>query len=575
MPLEVLDESTVKKKFFSNHVFTCVSGKEFWIDGELKFNTPTPDYTLEDFDKGLREKRDGSYRTQFWRCYDHDGKILADCDHNMSLALRRVTALKDPCPKRHPKPPGTTEHQHYIDYNSLLTENQRTDYLECDDFHTRLRDLYTRHFDDFSTAELEAEDHHADPHQKRDLRIQAYNDLLGCDRVAIYDVTWTSKIELKMKKDEYAKPGKYARGIADLGCPASLRGFKLTQFLKEAMAYEEVVLDGFTAVFCKQPQHDKLVSIFERLINPPGKGFFVYFSDDSCFSTRVGGKTRIFNMDISSCDASHGPTIFDGLLQIVPPHLYNDMYCLIRQCMEPLTIYSRHDRKKRVKIKPNRPVLYSGSTLTTCQNNYANLRIFRQIVKRLNDPAPIAKLTDAIMDAAEAAGYAVTLQECFHYSQIQFLKHSPAYDVHEVLHPLINFGVWLRASGNCRGDLPGSGDLWLRARAFQNALLTGLYPRITCPLIERFKAECHMDTPSIAATRAVEKMLAHKVDTSSGDVIVITDEELLRRYSPTPNEVQWFEEDLDLPPYGLHCSNPLANKVLTVDYDLRAAGYAR
>lgn len=553
-------------------MFTCTKGKEFWIDGELIFDTPTPDYTLEDFDKGPYEKRDGSYRTQFMRVFDHDGIILGDCDHNMRYGLRRLTALKDPDPLRYPALANETELEHYVRYNNTLAGNQQRDFDDCGAYHDYLGSLYFPHFDNYSDALLEAEDHHADPHAKRDLRIQAWDELLGCDRVVIYDRTWTSKIELKMKRDDYAKPGKYGRCIADLGCPASLRGFKITEFLKEAMADKEVVWNGYTAVFCKKPQHDQLVSIFERLLDPPGAGFFVYFSDDSCFSTRIDGVVRIFNMDISSCDASHGPSIFEGLKMLVPPRLRDDIDALIQQCMEPLTIYSRYDRRKRVTIRPDRPVLYSGSTITTCQNNYANLRIFRQITKNAHSGLP---LIDAIMSAAEAAGYAVTLDECLDYSDIQFLKHSPVYDVHGELHPLINFGVFLRASGNCRGDLPGRGDLELRARDFQSALLTGLYPRVTCPLIELLKHECGTSTPSDAATAAVQQQFAHKADTSAGETIHITDAELLRRYRVTSSELEWFESDLHLPAFTLHCSNPLTNKVFKADYDLRAAGFIR
>lgn len=572
VPLAILDPTTVKKKFFSNGVFTCTKGKEFWIDGELIFDSPTPDYTLEDYDKGPYEKRDGSYRTQFMRIFDHDGIILGDCDRNMRFALRRVTALKDPDPVRHPPLPGETDLEHYVRYNQLLADNQQKDFDECGDYHNYLSSLYFPHFEDYSDALLEAEDHHADPHDKKDLRIQAWDELLACDRVKIYDVTWTSKIEIKLKRDEYAKPGKYGRAIADLGCPASLRGFKITEFLKEAMAYQEVTWKGYTAVFCKKPEHDQLVSVFERLLDPPGSGFFVYFSDDSCFSTRINGIVRIFNMDISSCDASHGPTIFEGLKALVPLRLRDDIEALIKQCQEPLTIYSRYDSRKSVTIRPKRPVLYSGSTITTCLNNYANLRIFRQIVKlALTSESLVA----AIMSAAEFAGYAVTLSECHDYSDIQFLKHSPVYDVYGELHPLINFGVFLRASGNCRGDLPGRGDLEARARDFQSALLVGLYPRVTCPLIERLKSECNNTAPSDAAVRAVAKQFSHKIDTAGGEAIHITDTELLRRYRVSISEVECFESDLDLPAYTMHCSNSLTNKVFKADYDLRAAGFAR
>lgn len=563
----------MKKEFFNNGVFTPIVGKEFWKDGELDFGTPNPDYTNEDYDKHYYEKRDGSYRTQFFRVFRHDGKILGDCDHNLRFGLRRLTALKDPDKDFYPKMPGEDTLAWYVRYNAELADNQARDFEECDTFHDTLRDMYTSHFDTFNDVFTEAEDHHADPHAKKDEREIAWDDLLGCDRVCIYDATWTYRIELKNKRDEFAKPGKYGRCIADLGCPASLLGFRITEFMKEAMAHNTLIWHGYTAVFCKKPDYHKLVEIFENLINPPDPGYFVFFSDDSCFSTRINGKVYIFNIDISSCDASHGPTIFEGLKRLFPPRLHDVVDSLIKQCEEPITLYSRYDRRKRCRLKPSRPVLYSGSTITTCINNYANLRIFRRIVQELLGVRTMS--TEAIRHAAFKCGYAITLDECKDYYDIQFLKHSPVYDVHGDLHPLINFGVFLRASGTCRGDLPGSGDLETRAKVFQKALLDGIYPRVSCPIIEKLKAECATDVIIEAATSAVEKQFAHKLDLSTRPHIQLTDEELLRRYRVSSSEVHTFEEDLELPPFTLHTSCSLTNKVFIKDYDLRAAGFPR
>lgn len=523
-----------------------------------------------DYDKAPYERRDGSFRTQFWRVFDHHGLIYADCDSNMRYAMRRQTALKQP-QKWFLMLVGESVHDHHVRYNDWLATNQVNDYKSATAFRNYLRALYAPYFAEYTTSEIEALDHAGDPHKKRLPRLQAIDDLAAGSRVDYAERTWVFQAELKVKKDETAKWSKYPRTIVDLGCPASLRGSRLAGFMKDAQAYEEIHWRGCIAVFIKTPNHALLQEAFEKLLDPPGRGYFIFFSDDSCFSVRVHGVVHIYNVDISSCDASHGPRIFSGLADLIPERIKDDFSILVEQCMVPLNIISRHNRKNKVRIKPSRPVLYSGSTITTIINNFANTCIFRRLAETDFLPDTVE---EQLIQGAAAAGYAITLDYCHDYPDIQFLKHSPVYDTSGVLHPLLNFGVLLRASGNCRGDLPGRGPTMERARMFQSALLQGIYPNVSAPIIDQMKAECAGTAATSAVLRHVETQFLHKVNAIAPTMVRLTDNELLRRYRVTAFEHAAFQQDLDLAPGHLHVSNAVSNKVLQLDYGLPAAGYS-
>jgi hypothetical protein len=319
----------------------------------------------------------------------------------------------------------------------------------------------------------EVDEHYQDVHPKKQLRINAWNEMREGDHKSLNSTCrlWLHKVLYKMKKDEVAKPGKYPRMIGDLGVAASLQGFRVTGLLKKAMASEAFVYRDGTFEFVATPEPSVLKEVFARLLNPPTKYYFVFFSDDACLSISHQGRVFVFNLDIKWCDASHGPSIFDALIHITPRHMKEDMQVLVDQCKLPIEVRDVTGNKQSVKLTPVNPRLYSGSTITTFINNLANILIFKSIVD--------AGATDAlgVITSAAAVGYGVTLDACEFPEDIQFLKHSPVLDTHGRMQAMLNLGVMFRSIGMCKGDLPGRGPIRPRADEFVAQFLQGMYPR--------------------------------------------------------------------------------------------------
>lgn len=490
------------------------------------------------------------YKTHFGYRVPHTGVIYGPSDHNLSLALRRLMG------SRRPDIPGEEQR---------LRNNQFAFFRSPSMLHVLsvLRHSYAPFFSSFTGMVAEAVEHHADPHPKRELRVEAYNQLADTGQLAA--PVWTRLVrgvpvaEGKLKLFEYAKPGKKPRMIVDLGVAASLQGFRLTELLKQAQHERELHYKGGIIQFVKDPNPESLRVVFQRLIEPPGTYYFVYFSDDSCYSVRTPDGVISYNLDISSCDASHTASLFEALVALVPPHCTSTMCTLVDQCRYALKIRSTVNRKMKVVIRPRTPRLYSGATITTASNNMANVSIAVSIVDAQ------ATTPDDISRAAENAGYIVTCERATKPEELQFLKHSPIKDISGEYQPLLNLGVILRLSGSCAKDLPGVGPIYPRAKAFQSALLQGLCPGVTIPFLERMKdvAGRHF---TIEAASAVDKALSGRVIGSAP--VRFTDEAVLQRYTQDPSAVIELN-NFAATNFEEQTSGTLLTSILTRDYGLQ------
>jgi len=540
--------SELEKGFVYNNEFTCEKGEEYFINGEICF--PGEKYTRNP-KGGVRA--DSTYRTRFGPCVEHNGQIYENSNHNVSLAMRRLTRVRKADLKLHRR----------------LQANQIIFFEEHEEIIDELRESYTNVMSQFSTHVSEAEEHHADPHAKKLLREQAWQELIETGEVT--GDLWLRYVTYKMKKDEWAKPGKEPRMIGDLKVPASLLGFRVTKLLKKAMNQKPFEYRGGTIYFCATPSHKELKYVFESLLNPPGRFFFVYFSDDACLSMRMpDGSIMRGDVDISSCDGSHGPSVFEALTRLADGPARDALRCLVKQCEAPIRIYDLEDTGNRyVQLRPHGPRLYSGSTITTAINNLANIMIAVSIAE-----ADITCRKD-VLDAANKAGYIVTYDAAEIFEKVTFLKHSPVRDVNGEWQPVLNIGVLLRMSGVCKFDLPGRGDFTARAEAFQRALLHGAYPRSSFTLIENMKsAVSGEDTRcDAAANKAVAQLLAYKVDHTDDtqETHYFRSEDLYRRYELLPHEWIELEEIFGRAPTGTFYSSPVAETVLKTDYGLRCA----
>lgn len=516
-----------------NNRFQVIAGHEFFVDGVLDFKSEEVDC-------------DGFYFTLFGPYTPFDWEVYRNCNTNFSLAMRRLTAVP------HLDRPGLARR---------LADNQRAFLAEHKELYADLARQFAASFHEYTNHEEEARAHYSDPHPKKMLRVGAMVDLIDTGMLVDRTDTWVRKkrgkatVLWKLKTKEKAKVAKFPRSIVDLGVGSSLVGAFVMEKMKHAMANSTIEYMGGKIIFVAKPECSVLDDVFEQLINCPARYIFVYYSDDSCFSTRFGGDVKFFNLDISSCDSSHTPDLFEYMKDLFPNHAKPAVELLIKQCNLPLRIVDLNDKKNFVLLKPDGTMLYSGSPLTTVTNNFANENIgFSLAEADLKDFGDVAA-------AAERVGYVVTGGErgLAHPEELQFLKHSPFRDNNGKWRAVLNLGVLLRASGMCKGDLPGRGDLEKRANSFQKALLNGMYPRTHFQLIDDMKTQVrHADDIVIPVEHADERV----------EEVFIDDDSLRRRYQLTHFE---YTELCDLYRnhgfgYSINCVG--AKKIGLADYQL-------
>lgn len=510
--------------------FYPTNGRKFFNNGQLRFTVP------------LVTRADGFYTTVFGLSFPNNGVILANSAHNINHAISRLTLVRK----------GSSA----IDTDLVLCQRQFL--REAGEFLDSLAHIIQPHYDLYTTNLEQVAAHHADPHPKKALRVAAYQELVR-DGDLDKDLWMSrgSKVAYKLKKFEVAKPGKVARMIGDLGVSASLQGAWFIKPIKEALDGCHTI-GNFSFEFCARPEPSRLTTIFKRLLNPPTRVYFVYFSDDSCLSIRHDGRVHTYNMDIKKCDSSHRGPIFLALLKLVPPRYRIDMQRLIDQCRLPITIRNPDAPKERVTLRPVDYSLYSGSTLTTIINNLANLLI----AKSISDDGAFAP--PQIEAAAYKVGYLVELETCTQPQDIQFLKHSPVYDTTGKLRAMLNLGVLLRASGKCKGDLPRGGSIYERACAFQHALVKGMYPRTSFSLRNSMLAAT--GGTNQASIERVQTLLAHKT-VDEGPTFAVDDHALFQRYRITPADAHELIAACQHG-VGFHHVGRAANAIYLRDYGL-------
>lgn len=318
---------------------------------------------------------------------------------------------------------------------------------------------------------------------KRALRRAAWADLGDMGAQIDPKRLHVSKVQLKQKPHEYAKPGKYARITCDLGCPASLRAGWLPEAIKHAMADCDLVVNGVLIKFVKSPDPAHIGDLFRQMRLRP---VHYYFSDDATLALPVvvDGVTTIrwFNVDISGCDASCSEFVADMLESCVPAEEAEHMRCLIKQLTLPCALgYG----PGRMLFRPKKIFEYSGSVLTTALNNCAAVATAAWTAEKWPTP-DFADADRVLRDLLAESGWECTVESCEEFEDVQFLKQSPARRVDGGWGSVLNIGVLLRAVGQCRFDLPGRGSLEERASAHTSAVVRGMLPGGRHPVIDAY-----------------------------------------------------------------------------------------
>jgi len=521
-------------EFYREDRFELISGGAYWNGRHTTFAGSNRGLITPEFD--------GSYQTIFGPYSPHSGQVYCKCAPCLNLATARLTVMKGP----------RAREEEY--WNAQITA------MSAPEVQAYATEIATATSDWLGTF-MEARLHYRDPHDKLALRVAGMAELLEIGRDM--NDTWTDdrRRGYKMKLYEVCKQGKMPRGIGDFGVMDSLQGAFLTKILKRKLEETPFEMEGLTARFCAKPTEASLTSAFLQLMDPTRHSTFIYFSDDSCYSIRTPTGVKYFNIDIKKCDTSHTPELFELLTTGLTDSALDTMRSLIKQCEQIITIVNPENKKQKVRLKPLRAVLFSGSTLTTYINDWACILISTALAKHKPTTA------EDIKRAIATVGYEVTVSDAFDSPiHLQFLKHSPVRDTSGVWRPLLNPGVIFRASGRCKGDLPGRGDLRERAKAFQASLLRSFSPRASYPLLDAMRA-------AVATTTKLERDVSHhynQMDWAVGtEMRHFTNEAVLERYGLTGAELVCLQEQAHAPVFTSVSSRGRA-KVLHLDYSLLA-----
>jgi hypothetical protein len=363
---------------------------------------------------------------------------------------------------------------------------------------------------------------------------------------AAIDGLFTKIVKGKLKLLEKAKPGKYPRIIGDFTCPGSLLAGFLCELIKKSFGV--LRCPGFAAHYVSSTEPDILDYVGETLYNSQENISF-YFSDD-CLS-KFGGE--LIESDISSCDISNGPAVFDCAKFVCQdfPQFYSVISRAVDQCKNNFVLSQPERKTNKISFVPKRPIEFSGTTLTTLLNNFASLIIS---LKTHLDGSKTGKYD--ISGSAYATGYIVTnsvkscLEEC------QFLKHSWDTSL-GTPKSFLNLGCILRSFGTCRGDLPGSGEILKRAFIWNSSLMDAYIHcgenTITAALRRVYNSKKHYRLPGDITKHG-----------SLGKRGQISDQALTKRYSCSIVELEELATHISRP-FGIH-NSPLIRRIYHTDY---------
>jgi len=284
-------------------------------------------------------------------------------------------------------------------------------------------------------------------------------------------------VEYMLKNGEFLNAGK-KRGVGNLGVDrTSVTAHNISAY-KHAMEGKHNHHGSVVSEFVATPDKNVLSQVFHDLLYPPpGKIAFKYFSDDCSFSAMCKDRLSVNNGDIAACDGSHRDAIINSLHDIMTWNPLSKTLHYDHRSVDaafgylalPLSFRNKTSKrgepgyKQHVLYEFKDSRLYSGSTLTTLLNNYANYLIADRLSQLVPDPRLLlaSEFEAMYVLAARHVGYGVKCQTCRDSEgllvpeKIQFLKHSPSV-ISGAIVPWVNIGVFLRGFGIYKGiDLPG------------------------------------------------------------------------------------------------------------------------
>lgn len=399
-----------------------------------------------------------------------------------------------------------------------------------------------------------------------------YNHLLETGRTA-FPGGGTQYNEIKLKCEKL-KSRKVARMFVNLGVPSTLEGSYILKAMKERTAQNPIIVNGAHLRFIPRPTQKVMFEWVERIEN--NENFVFVHSDDAFYQVRTGGgRVRRFNIDISKCDSSHGPAVWATFATLfrAAPDLYVE---LLDQLMRPLRFVSKNFNIQAT-MKPLTPFLGSGHVFTTMVNTF----VLMIILAKGQEQGICTR--DGLIMLGKRYGYFLTVEECTIVQHCTFLKYSPVVNNQGSWAPLKQLGVLLRSLGVCEGDLPGSGDWKVRARAHTYGTLCSYGAGVSFPFLDRM-IHNYKPTPeeeSNSASKDARERVIAKVKTANlyktyqepTRLHSFSDEAVLKRYEHLADMkelISSLDTIAELKP-GQAYQSKGTHAILAFDYDLDPA----
>ncbi len=435
------------------------------------------------------------------------------------------------------------------------------------------------------------------PHLKREERMRYVNGVKIHTTEKKETIVSHGTAKLKKEKMKYGKAGRlfitFNDGcIAGLDIPAlakvSIAGVRMMEFAGLTLILNTVL----------KPDKTLLRDNFRLMCEARGMHNTIAASnhgDDMIISGNVCGLAFTFNLDVNSCDTSHGRALFTMLQSVYQEFDEQTGLVLVEQCRRPTRVPNPADKLEYFDVYPSgvgEARLASGSPNTTLINSLATAAIAMAVASRFRrqsvqpgDKFIALESQDVdgmIRSAARAVGYAITLTDCsedgdFFPERMEFLKHfyCPVTD-QAVMCP----SAYLRSLGQMIGR-PHAARLGWTQEQFDQAehhqrmhrcvsmVVNGLVHEPPNVLLDCLRARFNdREAPAVDRDFVPLKKSQKLVKQDQDSVMQRVHESILRRYNVSESELAELVDVLAGIQTGHSVPTVAFSKMMEVDYGI-------
>jgi len=523
-----VEANPVDEYVFNNRYVVTHQNRELLIAGRLLYKFRPREF----------------YKTVFGPIFYHTGVVYENSSVNLQYALRRLTGCR-----------GGLDEENMLFNNNMHVLDVFPSYVA---FIDRLKVAFNHAICGLDMLQ-NVKDYVEAPHPKRMLRMNAYSYLEERGLLE-FPSKWGKKPKAFVKTYEFAKAGKRPRCVVDYSPEGSLVMGSVIDTLKNVMNtvvdQEDFRIGRFRVRFIKQPSLEALSTVFRDVIQGADDVIY-YHSDDVIGAFNDNGERKCFEMDISSCDASNSPQMFEILRSILQhPALLGHGDALIDQASRKINLVDPWTKHRFLSIQPRHAIEGSGIKCTTVINNLAVCAIAAGIDFVLE--AGIGGVL-ALTEGAWFAGYKVTCDMWDRFQRLTFLKHNPVLNEAGEIVPILNLGVALRTMGQCDWDLPGRGCIRQRAFNFNSGLVRGMCHMGDHSFHDSLKKKWHANVdPVILRERVSNSTVWGRVP----------DGQVAARYGLSVSEYHSLLDGIDNTSFTEVFNNQAVSAILETDYAL-------